>query len=118
MSLGGRVLTKLSVVNENRDGLYRLYRDGGNMVSDYTLRNKNEIIEHGPTKLKNEYSIPNTPNAVAKVEIPAGVKMRMSTVAKNDWGDGGGTQHIIQRDNLPQNWFEHSDELTDELKGD
>ena len=93
---------------------YRLYREGGNLASTYTLQNVDDISRYGPAWLKDRYAIPDQPNAVATVDVPTDTQMRVSTVADNQWGSGGGTQHIIQGD-PPERWFTHSSRLTNEL---
>ncbi len=99
---------------------YRMYTEGGNSKAGrFLLRSTDDITTMSTTELQARYAIPgNPPDTVAKAEIPAGTTMRTAKVATNDFGAGGGRQFTLPKSklpNLPEDWFDKSSELTQEL---
>ena len=96
---------------------YRAYSQtsgGSDLAGAYTIRDRKPFSEYDSNELSDFLSLQNEPDGVGVAEISSETQMRTSTVAENDWGDGGGTQHIIQ-DDVNDDWFTHSEELTQEL---
>ena len=99
---------------------YRFYNEGehgSDMAGDFTFRDQEVVSRHDVDGVSDRFALPNDPDSVATMRVPDDdlpIEMQVSTTANNKWGDGRGTQHIIQRE-IDDTWFEYSPELTDQL---
>lgn len=78
----------------------------GNQARSWMMR-PHEIEGLTPLQIKDKFALPELPSFVSDVHVPAGVGVRLGTVApQTNWGSGGAIQYeLLQR--LPSSAFQN-----------
>ncbi|MHA4810404.1 DUF6443 domain-containing protein [Flavitalea flava] len=85
--------------------VYNSKNPNSNAVGRWIVQ-RSEIEGLSPTQIKDRLALPETPDQIADVDVPAGQEMESSVAGENEFGKGGGIQFKILSD-LVKSWFKN-----------